>query len=142
MPLLLSAQIVQLTALRPTADLFCAYLRDGLKTQLQQGQMRAMKVFVKTCYSEGLLAAAGESVDEKALPVGDESAGALSKDDAEPTYHGGLGLRFKFPGDPKKCAMFRASWVSSLLKVSSRLREASKIKLWTTYLKGSLQIYD
>ncbi|KAJ7595821.1 hypothetical protein C8J56DRAFT_883975 [Mycena floridula] len=42
------------------------------------------------------------------------------KDHAAPcesTYHGGLGLKFKFPGDPKK------------------LREASKIKLWTIYLQ-------
>lgn len=99
---------MQLTALRPTADLFCAYLREALKAQLQLGQMKAMKAFVRTCYSEGLLAAAGASVDEKAAGGAatdgagvDETAGALSKE-AEPTYHGGLGLRFKFPGDPKK----------------------------------------
>lgn len=74
--------------------------------------MRAMKLFVKTCYSEGLLAAAGEGVDEKALPMGDEAAGALSKDDAEPAYHGGLGLRFKFPGDAKKYATVRLLWLT------------------------------
>lgn len=65
--------------------------------------MRAMKVFIKTCYSEGLLAAAGESLNEKNEQGGDETAGALSKDDEEPSYHGGLGLKYKFPGDPKKC---------------------------------------
>jgi len=82
--------------------------------------MKTMKIFVKTCYSEGLLASVEDGSSEKVDPSFasvDEAAGALGKDN-EPTYQGGLGLKFKFPGDPKK------------------LREASKIKLWTTYLKA------
>lgn len=101
-------QIVQLTALRPTADLFCAHLRDGLRSQLQKGNMKTMKVFVKTCYSEGLLLASAEDgSNEKAVDPStvDESAGALSKDDEQPSYQGGLGLKYKFPGDAKKCAI-------------------------------------
>ena len=70
--------------------------------------MKAMKEFVKTCYSEDLLTNGG-STDEKqeAQFVIDDSESAASVSvgpDAEPEqkYHGGLGLKFKFPGDPKK----------------------------------------
>ncbi|KAE9405257.1 TBC-domain-containing protein [Gymnopus androsaceus JB14] len=102
--------IVQLTSLRPTADLFCALLRDALKIELQRGRMKSVKGFVKTCYSEVLITTSA--------PVpGDEKDEPSASEASESSYHGGLGLRFKFPGDPKK------------------LREASKIKLWTTYLK-------
>ncbi|EJD07449.1 TBC-domain-containing protein [Fomitiporia mediterranea MF3/22] len=119
--------VIQLTALRPTADLFCALLRDALKKQLERGQMKAMKAFVKTCYSEELLSAGGApDVDqEKAAADASQSpqsdtggAGDVKVQDGEPKFHGGLGLKFKFPGDPKK------------------LREASKIKLWTQYLRS------
>ena len=41
-------QIVQLTSLRPTADLFCALLRDSLKLELERGQMKLVKSFAKT----------------------------------------------------------------------------------------------
>ncbi|KAI0731124.1 TBC-domain-containing protein [Earliella scabrosa] len=107
--------VVQLTSLRPTADLFCSLLRDALKVELQKGNMKAVKGFVKTCYSEMLVAnaSASENVDEK----GAEAPKADDASAAESMYLGGLGLKFKFPGDPKK------------------LREASKTKLWTNYLK-------
>lgn len=109
--------IVQLTSLRPTADLFCSLLREALKAELQRGQMKAVKGFVKTCYSEGLVSPAGVSDNERE----DGSLISDTKEGSSPPeteFHGGLGLQFKFPGDPKK------------------LREASKIKLWTTYLKN------
>ncbi|KAJ7780124.1 rab-GTPase-TBC domain-containing protein [Mycena maculata] len=110
--------IVQLTSLRPTADLFCSLLRDALKIELQRGQMRAVKGFVKTCYSEALVSTTSHVADNERE---DGSLISEEKDDPTPresTYHGGLGLKFKFPGDPKK------------------LREASKIKLWTQYLRA------
>lgn len=109
--------IVQLTSLRPTADLFCSLLREALKAELQRGQMKAVKGFVKTCYSEGLVSLSGISDNERE----DGSLITETKEGCPPPeteFHGGLGLQFKFPGDPKK------------------LREASKIKLWTTYLKN------
>ncbi|KIM44773.1 hypothetical protein M413DRAFT_442734 [Hebeloma cylindrosporum] len=109
--------IVQLTSLRPTADLFCSLLRDALKVELQRGQMKLVKNFVKTCYSEVLISDpsnAAENEREDGSLISEGKAGASQGI----SYHGGLGLRFKFPGDPKK------------------LREASKIKLWTTYLKS------
>jgi len=91
---LTSSQIVQLTSLRPTADLFCALLRDALKIELQRGMMKQVKGFVKTCYSETLISSTSPP-DEK-----DQEDDATSTE--EITYHGGLGLRFKFPGDPRK----------------------------------------
>jgi TBC1 domain family member 8/9 len=97
-------QVVQLTALRPSADLFCALLRDALKAELQRGQMKIVKTFVKTCYSEALLANSG-SVAEKeredgSLIMNEGEDGVI--DTPETSYHGGLGLKFRFPGDPKK----------------------------------------
>lgn len=86
-----AAQIVQLTALRPTADLFCSLLRDALKSELQRGQMKVVKGFVNTCYSE-IMVSLGDSKDGPPRP--DEHS--------ESAYLGGLGLKFKFPGDPKK----------------------------------------
>lgn len=95
-------KIVQLTSLRPTADLFCALLRDALKVELQRGQMKAVKGFVKTCYSEVLVSTSSSVADNERE---DGSLISEEKEDPAPresTYHGGLGLRFKFPGDPKK----------------------------------------
>ncbi|KAH0836499.1 hypothetical protein J3R83DRAFT_8136 [Lanmaoa asiatica] len=109
--------IVQLTSLRPTADAFCALLREALKAELQRGQMKVVKGFVKTCYSEALISTTSSVADHERE---DGSLIAETKEGSPPPeadFHGGLGLRFRFPGDPKK------------------LREASKIKLWTTYLR-------
>jgi TBC1 domain family member 8/9 len=98
-------QVVQLTALRPSADLFCALLRDALKAELQRGQMKAVKAFVRTCYSEALLAttsnvAATEREDGSLIKADEPGGEAVTAEG--PAYLGGLGLRFKFPGDPKK----------------------------------------
>lgn len=93
---------MQLTSLRPTADLFCSLLRDALKVELQRGQMKLVKSFVKTCYSEVLVSTSsivGENEREDGSLI-NEDKDAESQDIA---YHGGLGLKFKFPGDPKKC---------------------------------------
>jgi hypothetical protein len=91
---------VQLTSLRPTADAFCTLLRDALKIELQKGQMKTVRGFAKTCFSESL-------ITEPATAENEERAGTSSATDGgdEITYHGGLGLKFKFPGDPKKCAL-------------------------------------
>lgn len=92
---------MQLTSLRPAADLFCGLLRDALKAELSKGQMKAVKGFVKTCYSEVLVANAisdAEGEKDTSSTKIDEDGGPSS----ESAYHGGLGLKFKFPGDPKK----------------------------------------
>ncbi|EKM50087.1 uncharacterized protein PHACADRAFT_105336 [Phanerochaete carnosa HHB-10118-sp] len=108
--------VVQITALRPTADLFCSLLRDALKVELARGQMKVVKTFVQTCYSEVFIAATNDA-DGKEGAAGQKNE-ALPGSDPNSAYLGGLGLKFKFPGDPRK------------------LREASKTKLWTAYLKA------
>lgn len=95
-------QIVQLTSLRPTADAFCALLREALKAELQRGQMKAVKGFVKTCYSETLISmtsSVAEHEREDGSLISGNKEGTLPP---EVDFHGGLGLRFRFPGDPKK----------------------------------------
>ena len=59
--------------------------------------MKAVKGFSKTCFSESLIA-------EQSVGEDDESAGALgaAHKEAGVPYQGGLGLKFKFPGDPKR----------------------------------------
>lgn len=65
--------------------------------------MKAVKGFVKTCYSESLLSGSSTPENEREETVAkDEVLGESS----ESSYHGGLGLRFKFPGDPKKSLTF------------------------------------
>ena len=74
--------------------------------------MKAMKTFVKTCYSEHLLSAGATDVEQdKAAadpgqsPNSESGTGPTAAEkpqDTEPKFHGGLGLTFKFPGDPKK----------------------------------------
>ncbi len=58
--------------------------------------MKVVKGFVKTCYSEELLANLIESEKDPAKP--DSPSDTMS----DSAYLGGLGLRFKFPGDPRK----------------------------------------
>lgn len=89
---------MQLTSLRPTADLFCSLLRDSLKVELQRGQMKVVKGFVKTCYSEILVASTENEEKENAAGKVEEATII----EPESMYLGGLGLKFKFPGDPKK----------------------------------------
>ena len=88
-------QVVQLTSLRPTADLFCSLLRDALKSELQRGQMKVVKPFIKSLFSESLVST---TVDDGKDPFIAES----NDPDPNSLYLGGLGLKFKFPGDPRK----------------------------------------
>ena len=77
-------------------------LRDALKVELQKGQMKLVKGFAKTCYSEVLVAG------DTAVADNEREDGSLIEakgDDADSQYHAGLGLKFKYPGDPKKCVI-------------------------------------
>lgn len=90
--------------------------------------MKTLKTFAAGCYSEVLLQ---EAVNDKTAGMAPketgEKDGAGEKEAEElidalppaPSYHAGLGARFKYPGDPRK------------------LREKSKMKLWKDYLKGA-----
>lgn len=97
--------------MRSTAEAFCDRLRDGLKVQLQLGQMKAVKPFAQTLYSETLCSEPlpGEKgKDGETSPLVEISATAAAAkvgvEDADDggEYHKGLGAEFKFPGDPKK----------------------------------------
>ncbi|EJU03585.1 TBC-domain-containing protein [Dacryopinax primogenitus] len=108
---------VQLTSLRPTADSFCAQLRDALKAQLPQ--MKKLRPFIRVCYSEHLIKQDGEEYIDAEDDVKDGLEDGVDETikEAQTEFLGGLGLTFKFPGDPKK------------------LREKSKLKLWKEYLR-------
>lgn len=97
--------------MRSTAESFCDRLRDGLKVQLQLGQMKQVKPFAKTLYSETLCTdplPVEKGKDGPTSPLVDVSttaaAAKVGADDAdeEGEYHRGLGSEFKFPGDAKK----------------------------------------
>ncbi|SAM75420.1 probable MDR1-Mac1p interacting protein [Ustilago bromivora] len=131
--------ILQLNALRPTCEHFCAVLRDQLRAQL--GNMKLLKPFLAGCYSEFLisddlsdpkgkravtdasLTPASEkddptksaSADEPAATSGNAEADAPTDTKELPKYQAGLGATFGFPGDARK------------------LREKSKLKLWRDY---------
>lgn len=72
--------------------------------ELSRGQMKIVKNFVKTCYSEALVPVTSSVADnerEDGSLISEEKENAVPR---ETTFHGGLGLKFKFPGDPKKSA--------------------------------------
>ena len=57
--------------------------------------MKAVKSFIQTCYSETLLA--NTEGDDK------DGVGAKTESTSSDSLHlGGLGLKFKYPGDPRK----------------------------------------
>lgn len=95
-----------MNALRPTADSFCTLLRDALKAELQRGKMKAMKSFVKTCYTETLISTNNDQSNERedgSFVIEDPGDGeGVSGGIVQPAFHGGLGFKYKFPGDPKK----------------------------------------
>lgn len=138
---ILTFQILQLNSLRPQCESFCSSLRDALRAQLSN--MKTLKPFVSTCYSEVLLgetslSSTTKNVTDKekaAISVEGEGKGKEKAEDEkkgiedqvgedglppQPEYEAGLGARFKFPGDSKK------------------LREKSKTKLWRDYMKGEI----
>ncbi|GAA5849918.1 hypothetical protein JCM8547_000954 [Rhodosporidiobolus lusitaniae] len=125
--------VVQLNSLRPTNDQFCANLRVRLKAALPM--MKSLKPFANTFFSEWFLSPEREQEEMKKkeqdskvaelISFDEKGKGKEVGDDREWTtergidagFHTGLGMIFKFPGDPRK------------------LRERSKMKLWKEYLR-------
>lgn len=119
--------ILQLNALRPSCEHFCAVLRDQLRAQL--GNMKLLKPFLAGCYSEFLITddvpdpkgkrvatdAADGTADTPASETDEKALLTAPADKEEPKYQMGLGATFGFPGDARK------------------LREKSKLKLWRDY---------
>ncbi|GAA6062763.1 hypothetical protein JCM10212_005559 [Sporobolomyces blumeae] len=126
--------IVQLNSLRPTNDAFCANLRIRLKASLPM--MKSLKPFSHTFFSEWYLSPERHEEDDKRkrkaeddkvgelISFDDKGKGKETDSDDEWTtewgteagFHAGLGMVFRYPGDPRK------------------LREKSKMKLWKEYL--------
>lgn len=105
--------IFQLNALRPTCEVFCTALRDRLRAHL--GEMKQLRPFFDTCYSEALLLDESVEAPGKGKDRAEEEETNLS--DAPQSYHMGLGATFGFPGDPKK------------------LKDKIKMRLWKEYLR-------
>ena len=74
----------------------------ALKAELQAGKMRAVKPFSKTCYSENLVLDSSPVADKEREDGSLIDGGEKTGEGDAPAFHGGLGLKFKFPGDPKK----------------------------------------
>lgn len=73
--------------------------------------MKLVKSFVKTCYSDVLVSESPNTADnerEDGSLIPDEKDGTTQ----DVTYHGGLGLKFKFPGDPKKYAALHPIFIT------------------------------
>lgn len=96
--------VLQLNGLKPSCESFCASLRNQLKATVPE--MKTLKPFVSTFYSEHLLSSPNEEDGTHTTGQGIGSG-----------YHAGLGAQFRYPGDPRK------------------LREKSKVKLWKDYFK-------
>ena len=67
-----------------------------------------------------LVANASDSTDEKGAEAAAAKAeeGAVAGTSSESMYLGGLGLKFKFPGDPKKCVVVTCNFAPETLMVS------------------------
>ena len=98
---------LQFAGSRQACDRFC----DGLKKGLRNGikQVESLRMVVGDCYSEYLLSA----MNSKSKDSPKTADGNKEPPDA------GLGMIFKYPGDPRK------------------LRDRSKMRLWGEYLRGS-----
>ncbi|KAK4175672.1 hypothetical protein QBC36DRAFT_21156 [Triangularia setosa] len=88
---------IQLASSRQACERFCDGLKKGLRTNV--GNVAKLKKVVSECYSEYLL----RPEDQKNATPPDA----------------GLGLIFKYPGDPKK------------------LRDRAKMRLWAEYLRDN-----
>lgn len=64
--------------------------------------MKTVKPFAKTCYSENLILDSSPVADNEREDGSLIDGGEKNGEGQSSAFHGGLGLRFKFPGDPKK----------------------------------------
>lgn len=122
---------IQLAGSRAQCERFC----DGLKKGLREGmrEVEGMRKVVGECYSEFMLAVeakrrekAKQDKDKTTDKVEQENSGSLiddelpdkEEDSALKPPDAGLGMLFRYPGDPRK------------------LRDKGKMRLWYEYLRG------
>ncbi|KAH0327557.1 GTPase-activating protein GYP5, partial [Aureobasidium melanogenum] len=105
---------IQLAGSRVQCEKFCDMLKKGLREGMRE--VDGMRKVVGECYSEYMLAAEAKRRTEKDAPS------EKLVDDQNPEDHlqppdAGLGMQFRYPGDPKK------------------LRDKGKMRLWYEYLR-------
>jgi hypothetical protein len=108
---------IQLAGSRVQCEKFCDMLKKGLREGMRE--VDGMRKVVGECYSEYMLAAEARRRTDKDSPseklIDDQSTEEqLKPPDA------GLGMQFRYPGDPKK------------------LRDKGKMRLWYEYLRGNV----
>lgn len=98
---------LELAGSRPACERFCDALKKGLRDGVKE--VEDLKAIVAECYSEYLLSGKNNSSEKGEAKM---SGSAREPPDA------GLGMMFRYPGDPRK------------------LRDRTKMRLWGSYLRG------
>jgi len=112
---------IQLAGSRVQCEKFCDMLKKGLREGMRE--VDGMRKVVGECYSEYMLAAEAKRRTDKDSPseklIDDQS----SEEQLKPP-DAGLGMQFRYPGDPKK------------------LRDKGKMRLWYEYLRGKMHPFQ
>ena len=98
---------LELAGSRQACERFCDALKKGLRDGVKE--VEDLKAIVAECYSEYLLAGKNDS---------SEKGEAKTSGSVREPPDAGLGMIFRYPGDPKK------------------LRDRAKMRLWGSYLRG------
>lgn len=98
---------LELAGSRQACERFCDALKKGLRDGVRE--VDDLKAIVAECYSEYLLAGKNNPSEK-----GDTSTSGNAREPPD----AGLGMMFRYPGDPKK------------------LRDRTKMRLWGSYLRG------
>lgn len=98
---------LELAGSRQACERFCDALKKGLRDGVKE--VDDLKAIVAECYSEYLLSGKNNS---------SEKGEAKTSGSAREPPDAGLGMMFRYPGDPKK------------------LRDRTKMRLWGSYLRG------
>ncbi|KAH0352011.1 TBC-domain-containing protein, partial [Aureobasidium melanogenum] len=105
---------IQLAGSRVQCEKFCDMLKKGLREGMRE--VDGMRKVVGECYSEFMLAAEAKRRTEKDAPSEKLVDDQNPEDQLKPP-DAGLGMQFRYPGDPKK------------------LRDKGKMRLWYEYLR-------
>lgn len=118
---------IQLAGSRAQCERFC----DGLKKGLREGmrEVESMRRVIGECYSEHMLAAEArrrekvkmekEAADKEKNGEEPDKDTQLENEEALRPPDAGLGMMFRYPGDPRK------------------LRDKGKMRLWYEYLRDN-----
>lgn len=112
---------IQLAGSRVQCERFCDMLKKGLREGMRE--VDGMRKVVGECYSEYMLAAEAKRRRSRDASAEDQKlVDDQSPDDQLKPPDAGLGMAFRYPGDPRK------------------LRDKGKMRLWYEYLKGNIRL--